>query len=665
MCGLFGYVGENPNLEKIKILGLFNVSRGKDSSGLYINNEIIKSAQFNQKEFQDFIKKNTLTLDKTKDNRVIFGHTRNSSSGMISDENAHPFGYLDKNKTLKHAFAHNGTLRGNWKQLIYDEKLMELEEVNSYTVDSKALGSLISQGKYEILSKYQGAATFLYHDVNKPDTLYVWKGTSIQTNKKKEVDRPLFYLKSDNGYYVSSLKDSLEVIKNSKDETVESFEEDKLLAITSKGIKTFKEVERNVELPTVFYTSSGAWSKDWTNNNYNGTTKKNKNYSKVRELNYTKKTSSNVLETCNLECDTLSENINSFNGKPYIYKGRYHRNGHLLVTDKTNGIEFGKITYYFYNGIPVINNNFLEPMKVLFDGLKNASEAETLMKLRTLSIWSSIPVFFWQSETAHHVKCNKSYFNNKLISTKNYQFKGARKFDVCYENGVLKSFAQGNQSSTVKQLPEGKTTNPLIDMLKTKPDEFWVNYDFDVLDFDNLTEDLFNFYTDKMHKFDIVNFNPLTGKPWKGDEYFKAEDAFTNVTILGKQLTSVSNKSIDSEGDIISTNCFYIDHKKVNYDSIQNITKTQYHNEIQKLDLKNDDEDDDTNESRFSEFDERLIDILIDVDDLIGKLSEFEEDELVEDFYEKATDFINIASQKKNVFNYLMDKKIQNTWDNG
>ena len=56
MCGIFGVslksgANKKSAIAKFKILGLYNISRGRDASGIFINGEIIK----NTKEFDDFI----------------------------------------------------------------------------------------------------------------------------------------------------------------------------------------------------------------------------------------------------------------------------------------------------------------------------------------------------------------------------------------------------------------------------------------------------------------------------------------------------------------------------------------------------------------------------------------------------------------------------------
>lgn len=48
MCGLAGYNGKKPNLNKINVLSIINEDRGTDASGIYYN---------------DFLKKNLKPID--------------------------------------------------------------------------------------------------------------------------------------------------------------------------------------------------------------------------------------------------------------------------------------------------------------------------------------------------------------------------------------------------------------------------------------------------------------------------------------------------------------------------------------------------------------------------------------------------------------------------
>ena len=87
MCGLFGYIGTNPNKSAIALLGTINESRGTDSWGVYIHtkehNQIYKGL--------DFFSGMTTDIQYPDGLCTIIGHTRAKTAGAVNVQNAHPF----------------------------------------------------------------------------------------------------------------------------------------------------------------------------------------------------------------------------------------------------------------------------------------------------------------------------------------------------------------------------------------------------------------------------------------------------------------------------------------------------------------------------------------------------------------------------------------------
>jgi hypothetical protein len=207
-CGISGFsLKQNGNkrtaIEKLKILGLYNIARGKDASGVFLDNKITKQTV----TFDNFIQENILKASKT--NNVALVHTRQGSIGYKKTiEEAHPF-LINENMV----FTHNGTI-SNIKELC--EKYGD--NFSNYNVDSKALGTLLYTEGTKVLKNYVGAAALAYTFLDEPNSLYLFHGSSKDFKNGVELEeRPLFILETKDGIFYSSLKNSLEAIKEEND----------------------------------------------------------------------------------------------------------------------------------------------------------------------------------------------------------------------------------------------------------------------------------------------------------------------------------------------------------------------------------------------------------------------------------------------------------------
>jgi predicted glutamine amidotransferase len=210
-CGIFAFAGsKKPNLEKLKILGIYNEIRGNDSCGIYDGRRIYKGIGVTSK-FTNFLAANKINPT----GKIFIGHTRKASSGSVSLENAHPisFSYEDDegNTKGKCIGVHNGTIY-NTQEL---KTLFGLRK--SLTQDSKVLIGALSCNSSQphirgVLDEYKGGAAVVWHYTNNPDSLFIFKGGCLKNNTITE-DRPLFYLKTTEGFYISSMEESLKAIK--------------------------------------------------------------------------------------------------------------------------------------------------------------------------------------------------------------------------------------------------------------------------------------------------------------------------------------------------------------------------------------------------------------------------------------------------------------------
>lgn len=243
-CGIFGFSAK-PNLskgdlrmalQKFKILGIYNETRGKDSCGVYINEEILKGMG-PKKLFTDFIEHHSLKIVNTK-NVLIMGHNRAASTGSkVTEDNQHP---LEINHDM--LITHNGTLKDTSEFC----KKYNLEE-KDFDVDTRMLGTALYYNNEKVLENYKGAAALAYTYKSKPGILYLFHGESkeYKTMKASE-ERPLFYLETKEGIYYSSLSCSLEAIKEVEEEIVYTLNCNCLVEIEN-GKFTGKQIAINRE----------------------------------------------------------------------------------------------------------------------------------------------------------------------------------------------------------------------------------------------------------------------------------------------------------------------------------------------------------------------------------------------------------------------------------
>lgn len=201
-CGLWCFVGkEKPDPWKMKILALYNQVRGDHSTGICIDDEIIKqlipAKDFVAKENEIF---NLLAFDLN--NNTVLGHCRQATAWYSKDnlDFAHPHKTSLNGKDFLR-LIHNGSLR-NTSDLVEKYKTTMVNKS-----DSMLLGEIISNQwndqKLDILREYEGSATLVFYPVGKKNTLFV----------HRDKERELYYwMENEGSCYISSIKESLMAI---------------------------------------------------------------------------------------------------------------------------------------------------------------------------------------------------------------------------------------------------------------------------------------------------------------------------------------------------------------------------------------------------------------------------------------------------------------------
>lgn len=260
-CGMAGfspkagltYEGFKKAFINMKILGIYNQSRGVHGCGIYINGKITKGVD-KEKLWKDFLSNNALEIVPKRSNALpIIVHCRQATIGSHTPENTHPLSI--ENKIL----AHNGTISN-----IQELQKKYGEKSPTGTVDSFILGNLLLSQGYHILEEYIGYAALIFTYQNS-DKLYVYRGESKQyKDGKLEEERPLYYLKTKEGIYFSSMQNSLEAISFDKSDVLDIVPANEVWQVKDgdfhKKVFTVNRSEMNIKAPkkTSFYNYNKA-----------------------------------------------------------------------------------------------------------------------------------------------------------------------------------------------------------------------------------------------------------------------------------------------------------------------------------------------------------------------------------------------------------------------
>jgi len=267
-CGLVGFApfeGKKANLEKIKILSIINSVRGTDSCGIFINNNLQKGVG-KLSDIKDYFKEHQISYNAACKNKSIIVHMRKSTRGASIEANAHPF-YIKENPNNPGIVgAHNGT--------IYNcSTLSKKYDVPYKTgdVDSKFLLTVIQKTKsFDVLAEYDGAAALLMAFEDEPNTIYAFKGASIETWGGSLVaeERPLYILIENEGVYFSSMREGLEIIKKDKKTDVLTISSNTVVRVTNNQIYKKQIVDRShINAKTHVYDDPTYWDGFYERNN--------------------------------------------------------------------------------------------------------------------------------------------------------------------------------------------------------------------------------------------------------------------------------------------------------------------------------------------------------------------------------------------------------------
>lgn len=178
MCGIIGMVAKKPSgftyqeVDAFKDALLIDSLRGEDSTGVFsvMQNKQVSAIKVASHPLHLFACNDWTSLQSkiVQRGRIIVGHNRSATKGLVKTENAHPF---HEGKII---LVHNGTLRGSHKELADVE------------VDSHAIcHALNEKSPEEVIKELNGAYALVWYNTE-TERLYI-----IRNN-----ERPLSFVET-------------------------------------------------------------------------------------------------------------------------------------------------------------------------------------------------------------------------------------------------------------------------------------------------------------------------------------------------------------------------------------------------------------------------------------------------------------------------------------
>jgi predicted glutamine amidotransferase len=441
MCGICGYNGSKKvNIDTIKVLGILNEERGKDSAGIIINNKIYKKG--NRTTFRELIQKIQLPNSSLRKNILV--HTRAATVGGLSDDNAHPF-YFKKDGSPGMFFMHNGTITNI--QSLLTKYNIDFKNLNT---DSQKLGKIIYEYGYSVLEEYEGAASLAFYFEDSPNILYLFNGAGKDpyAEDKMNAERDLYYAQLENSIYFSSQKNHLIAALNHNKN---------IFRVPFNTVVVFKEgnIIDNIPIKRDMYCyinynsilgESIKNKKVITGYYNNGFSHKNlytyrhllSNSSTYLSIDYKNKVfydfAKNVFFTKEVDKNHVYHNFDRYvdsNSKKYAH-GMYKLN--YLGKHDDKGTE-----YYFYNGYMIENKELYAKCKTNDDAIRNLSK-HGIYDLTSVSEYVN-----FNSAYSKLTQVNSNYILDSFKDFLNGNFEiPFCPFFVYIENGKIKGFQINN-----------------------------------------------------------------------------------------------------------------------------------------------------------------------------------------------------------------------------
>lgn len=415
----------------MKLLGIYNQSRGEHSCGLQLNGKVYKGVddkvtKIDTSKFTDFLAENRgLKYEKG----VIMIHTRHATSGAWTAANSHPFEIESINGPERNFnLMHNGVIQ-NIVSLTGKHDIKYAD----YTVDSHGLALLIDKVGFSILNDYEGKAALIWNYLSEPTTLHVYHGMycELPTDpiEKSWEERPMYFLETEEGMYFSSMQSSLESIAE-KDQVVKTYIYNEIHKVKDgRWVSKFcHKVDRlygpNTKVPYV------APVHDWTRSR-NHLPVVNNNINVGVRVPQTNLVWNEALPTQAKSQRLIAEE------RVYFHRGRFFRTGAILCSGcmylDSKGNIYSVIAsnaseYFFFNGIMLKSEKDYSKIFDLSQEKDSWINSGWSNKAKMFSEYSVYPVTNYLNEStsailvdrfawyANKEKCKRSSFSVKFSS---------------------------------------------------------------------------------------------------------------------------------------------------------------------------------------------------------------------------------------------------------
>lgn len=232
MCGIFGAIGKDYEMNTVKVIGILNEDRGNQATGMYNGIRIVKEVYPAKLFFTG--------MSKEQGSNIFLGHTRLATMGDKSDpNNAHPFHIGNI------VGAHNGCISNTYEL----GKLLD----KKYEVDSQYIFHLLSCYTPEVaFNKLEGSFAVWWVDT-------------------RDTTKVMFYRKS-NPIHMVGYKETIYFSSSSSPlMTATGYDETKIAQLKENIIYTvdvnelsidkkecvYKEKERAINYNRNYYTDRG------------------------------------------------------------------------------------------------------------------------------------------------------------------------------------------------------------------------------------------------------------------------------------------------------------------------------------------------------------------------------------------------------------------------